>query len=292
MASPHPEDAYLDLLTRILSKGAVEQNRTGVSCMVLFGDQIRFPIGNVFPVLTTKKVFWRGIVEELLWFLRGDTDNGSLKAKGVHIWDSNSSREALDAHGLQKYCVDDCGPIYSFQWTHYGAKYEDCKTDYRNQGVNQINYIIKELKENPQSRRILMSAWNPVDLDAMCLPPCHTSAQFHVRDGKYLACHMYQRSCDTFLGLPFNIASYALLTHLIAAKTDLLPDELIISFGNVHIYENQTEAVKEQVARTPLAWPALTLDDPSTWEMDTITFEQIHLQNYKSHDAIKVPMIL
>lgn len=288
----HPEKPYLDLLKRVLEKGDIENNRTKIPCYVLFGEQIRFPITNSFPLLTTKKMFWKGIVEELLWFIKGQTDNKILNNKGVKIWDGNSSREALDKRGLTNYKEGDCGPIYSFQWSHFGAQYKDCETDYTNQGINQIDYIIDEIKNNPNSRRIMMTAWNPVDIKDMCLPPCHTSVQFHVRQGKYLSCHMYQRSCDSFLGLPFNIASYALLTYLIAKKTCMVPYELIISFGNVHIYENHVEVVKEQLSRDPLEWCQLEIDDPSTWELNTIVSEQIHLKNYNSEGTIKAPMAI
>ena len=288
----HPEQPYLDLLKRVLEKGSIEENRTKIPCHVLFGEQIRFSISNSFPLLTTKKMFWKGIVEELLWFMKGQTDNTILKEKGVNIWNGNSSRQSLDHRGLTKYKEGDCGPIYSFQWTHFGAQYKDCDTDYTNQGINQIDYIIDEIKNNPNSRRIMMTAWNPVDIKDMCLPPCHTSVQFHVRQGKYLSCHMYQRSCDSFLCLPFNIASYALLTYLIAKKTNLVPDELIISFGNVHIYENHIEAVKEQLSREPMEWCQVEIDDPSTWDMNTIVFEQIQLKNYNSTGTIKAPMAI
>jgi thymidylate synthase len=288
----HPEEQYLDLLKRILDKGSLQENRTGTDCLVLFGDQIRFSIKDSFPLLTTKKVFWKGIVEELIWFLKGDTNNNNLKEKGVHIWDGNSNRESLDNRGLTTYKEGDCGPIYSFQWKHFGAKYKDCDAEYGNQGTDQIDYIINEIKKNPNSRRIMMTAWNPADISKMCLPPCHTSVQFHVKDAKYLSCHMYQRSCDTFLGLPFNIASYALLTYMIAAKTGLIPEELIISFGNVHIYTNHIEAVKEQLNRKPHKWCSVELDDPANWEMDTINFDQIHLKNYTSESIIKAPMAI
>lgn len=286
----HPEKPYLDLLRKILEKGNIENNRTKIPCYVLFGEQIKFSIANSFPLLTTKKMFWKGIVEELLWFIKGQTDNNILKEKGVKIWEGNSSRESLDKCGLTKYKEGDCGPIYSFQWTHFGAQYKDCDTDYTNQGINQIDYIIDEIKNNPNSRRIMMTAWNPVDIKDMCLPPCHTSVQFHIRQGQFLSCHMYQRSCDSFLGLPFNIASYALLTYLIAAKTGLTPDELIISFGNVHIYENHVDAVNEQLLREPHEWCQVEIDDPSTWEMNTVIAEQIHLKNYNSEGIIKAPM--
>lgn len=292
MASSHPERPYLDLLERILARGTTEPNRTGTSSIALFGEQIRFPIEKSFPLLTTKKVFWKGIVEELLWFLKGHTNNKDLQTKGVRIWDGNSTRDALDARGLSEYGEGDCGPIYGFQWRHFGAEYKDCNTDYCNQGFDQIDYVINEIKQDPQSRRIMLSAWNPTAIDAMCLPPCHTNVQFHVRNGQFLSCHMYQRSCDTFLGLPFNIASYALLTYLIAAKTGLTPDELIISFGNVHIYTNHIDAVKTQLEREPMEWATIEIDDPSMWELDTLTFDNIHLKNYNSHPVIKAPMAL
>ena len=285
----HPEQAYLDLLQRVLDKGHFQEDRTGTGCYSIFGDQIRFPIKDNFPLLTTKKVFWKAIVEELLWFLKGQTDNKILKDKGVHIWDGNSTREFLDKYGLSHYKEDDCGAIYSFQWTHFGAEYKDCHTDYTGQGVHQIDWIVNEIKMNPNSRRIMMSAWNPADLKKMCLPPCHVSAQFHVRDGKYLSCHMYQRSCDTFLGLPFNIASYALLTYLIASKTGLIPEELILSFGNVHIYSNHIEQVKEQLKREPLPWCKLEIMD-TNWNWDTLTTDKIKIVDYKSHSMIKAHM--
>lgn len=290
MTNNHPEQPYLDLLKRIIDKGTFEENRTGIQCITLFGDQVKFSIKDSFPLITTKKMFFRGIVEELRWFLGGKTDNKILNEKGVHIWDGNSSRKFLDNKGLQRYEEGDCGPIYGFQWTHFGAHYRDCKTDYTNQGFNQIEYIIEEIKNNPTSRRIMMTAWNPIDMKDMCLPPCHVMVQFHVKQNKYLSCHMYQRSCDTFLGLPFNIASYALLTYLIAKKTNLIPDELIISFGNIHIYENHIDAVKEQLSREPHEWCTVSVDDPSTWEMDTITQEQIQLNNYTSNTPIKADM--
>jgi dihydrofolate reductase/thymidylate synthase len=286
----HSEQPYLDLLQRILDKGVYHPDRTGTGVYSYFGDQLRLNIKNQFPLLTTKKMFWKGIVEELLWFLRGQTDNKILTEKGVHIWDGNSSREFLDKSGLTEYEEGDCGPIYSFQWKHFGAEYKDCHTDYTGQGVDQVAYLLKELKENPNSRRIFMSAWNPSDLEKMCLPPCHVSTQFYVKEGKYLSCHMYMRSCDAFLGLPFNIASYALLTYLLAAQCGYTPDELIISFGNLHLYANHLEQVKEQLSREPMSWCTLELDEPSTWTMDTVTSSQIHVKNYQSHSMIKAPM--
>lgn len=290
MATKHPEQAYLDLLQNILDKGVYHDDRTGTGVYSTFGYQVRFPIAESFPLLTTKRVFWKGIVQELLWFLKGSTDNKLLAEKGVHIWDGNSSRAFLDKTGLSHYEEGDCGPIYSFQWKHFGADYQDCHTDYSGVGVDQIKYVLDLLKTDPNSRRIFMSAWNPKDLNKMCLPPCHVSAQFYVREGKYLSCHMYQRSCDAFLGLPFNIASYALLTYMLASQANLIPDELIISIGNLHIYANHVEAVKEQLTREPLPWPVLAMRDSSQWTMDTITEEDIMILNYQSHPPIKAPM--
>jgi thymidylate synthase len=291
MTTPqHPEQAYLDLLQHILDKGTYHEDRTKTGVLSTFGYQVRFPIKDSFPLLTTKRVFWKGIVQELLWFLRGHTDNKLLTEKGVHIWDGNSSREFLDKSGLSHYAEGDCGPIYSFQWKHFGADYQDCHTDYSNQGVDQIKYVLEQLKTDPNSRRIMLSAWNPKDLPKMCLPPCHVSCQFYVREGKYLSCHMYQRSCDAFLGLPFNIASYALLTYLLAAQADLIAEELIISVGNLHIYSNHIEQVKEQLQRKPMLWPQVALRDATQWNMDTVTEEDIALMNYSSHGVIKAPM--
>lgn len=286
----HPEQAYLDLLRHTLEKGTYHGDRTNTGVYSTFGYQVRFPIKESFPLLTTKKVFWKGIVQELLWFLRGNTDNKLLTDKGVHIWDGNSSREFLDKTGLSNYEEGDCGPIYSFQWKHFGATYQNCHTDYTGQGVDQIQCVLELLKHDPNSRRIFMSAWNPADLDKMCLPPCHVSAQFYVREGKYLSCHMYQRSCDAFLGLPFNIASYSLLTYLLAAQADLIPDELIISIGNLHIYANHVEQVKEQLAREPLPWPKLAIRSKEQWTMDTVSEEDVMLLDYQSHPSIKAPM--
>lgn len=290
MSTTHPEQAYLDLMKRVLEKGVYHPDRTGTGVYSTFGDQIRMPIRDSFPLLTTKKMFFKGVVEELMWFLRGQTNNKLLQEKGVHIWDGNSSREFLDKYGLEGYEEGDCGPIYSFQWKHFGAEYTNCHADYTNQGVDQIGFILRELQENPNSRRIYMSAWNPKDMPQMCLPPCHVSAQFYVREGKHLSCHMYMRSCDVFLGLPFNIASYALLTYLLASKCGYIPDELIISFGNVHIYSNHVEQVKEQLTREPMDWPTLELDDAGDWTMDTIQASQIHVKNYVSHGVIKAKM--
>lgn len=290
MTQTHPEQAYLNLLQHILDKGVYHADRTGTGVLSTFGYQVRFPLHNTFPLLTTKRVFWKGIVQELLWFLRGHTDNHLLTEKGVHIWDGNSSREFLDKTGLSHYEEGDCGPIYSFQWKHFGAEYKNCHTDYSNQGVDQVKYVLDLLKTDPNSRRIFMSAWNPKDLEKMCLPPCHVSAQFYVREGKYLSCHMYQRSCDAFLGLPFNIASYSLLTYLLAAQANLQPEELVISLGNLHLYSNHIEQVKEQLQREPLPWPTVSLADPTSWDMNTVTETDVTLHDYQSHPPIKAPM--
>lgn len=286
----HPEHVYLDLLRYILDKGIYHDDRTGTGVYSCFGYQIRMPIGKSFPLLTTKRVYWKGVVEELLWFLRGQTDNRILQENKVHIWDGNSSREFLDKTGLTDYREGDCGPIYSFQWKHFGAAYTNCEDTYTGKGVDQVAYVLNEIKSNPNSRRIFMSAWNPVDLGKMCLPPCHVSCQFYVRQGKYLSCHMYMRSCDAFLGLPFNIASYSLLTYLLAAQAGLEPDELIVSFGNLHLYANHTSAVKEQLGREPYAWPTVELADANTWTLDTVGLEHIKLVNYTCHNTIKATM--
>lgn len=200
----------------------------------------------LFPLLTTKRVFWRGVLEELLWFIKGSTDAKELQAKNVHIWDGNSTREFLDKNGFQDRKEGDLGPIYGFQWRHYGAEYKTSSDDYTAQGIDQLNEVIRRIRTNPNDRRIVMSAWNVIDLPKMALPPCHCFVQFYVADGE-LSCQLYQRSADMGLGVPFNIASYALLTCMIAHVTDLKPGDFVHTLGDAHIYLNHLEPLQEQV---------------------------------------------
>jgi thymidylate synthase len=286
------EEVYLQLLQKVLGNGTYQNDRTNTGCYSLFGEHVKFDISQRFPLLTTKKVYWKGVLTELIWFLKGKTDAKALAKDKVHIWDGNTTREFLDGRGLTCYEVGDCGPIYSHQWRHFGAEYKDCHTDYTGHGVDQVQYIIDEIRTNPHSRRIFMSAWNPTDLPKMCLPPCHVSAQFDVRDGK-LSCHVTMRSCDVFLGFPFNIASYALLTYIIANVTGLKPDQLSFSLGNVHIYSNHVDAVTTQLKNdsAKYVWPTIEFQGWSGADgIDAIDVENVVLKNYESYPAIKAAM--
>ena len=218
---PHDEHQSLNHIKLILDKGIKKCDRTGVGTYSLFGAQMRYSLrDNVFPLLTTKRVFWRGVVEELLWFIKGCTNANELRDKGVHIWAANSTREFLDSAGLQHREEGDLGPIYGFQWRHFGAEYKGMHASYKNQGIDQLAHVINTIKNKPSDRRIIMCAWNPVDIPEMALPPCHCLVQFFVADDE-LSCLLYQRSADMGLGVPFNIASYALLTYMIAHVTGL-----------------------------------------------------------------------
>ena len=277
------EQQYLDLIKKILIIGNDKTDRTGVGTLSLFGEQLRFPLFEQFPLLTTKKVFFRGVVEELLWFIRGDTDATILNDKGVKIWNDFGKRENLDKLKLP-YRDGDLGPIYGFQWRHFGANYKSCDDDYRGKGVDQLTEVINEIKTNPDSRRLFVSAWNPQFLKKMALPPCHVSFQFYVHNG-FLSCHMYQRSCDVLLGLPFNIASYSLLTYMIAHICGLKPCELIISLGDVHIYKNQLDNVELLINREPYPFPQLTLKN-KVENIEEFCFEDFVIENYKYHPHI------
>lgn len=217
----HEEYQYLEHIKNILEKGIKREDRTGVGTYGIFGAQMRYSLrNNIFPLLTTKRVFWRGVVEELLWFIRGSTNAFELSNKNVHIWDANSTREFLDSVGLSHHEVGDLGPVYGFQWRHFGAKYAGMHADYTNKGIDQLAQVIHTIKTKPTDRRIIMCAWNPIDIPEMALPPCHCLVQFFVANDE-LSCLLYQRSADMGLGVPFNIASYALLTYMIAHVTGL-----------------------------------------------------------------------
>ena len=296
----HQEGRYLNLLKKTLHYGEEREDRTCTGTISLFGEQLRFDISNSVPLLTTKKMGWKSIIHELLWFLRGDTNATHLKAVGVNIWDGNTTREFLDKRGLTNYPVGDIGAGYGFQWRHSGAEYKTCDGDYTgdNAGFDQIAYILNELRTNPTSRRMYMTAWNPSALDTMALPPCHVSAQFYVNINKgtgekYLSCHMYQRSVDEFLGLPYNIFSYSVLTYILAKKTGMLPKELIISMGDAHVYKNHVDQVNEQCDRTPYPFPKLILSDEIiTKDFSEMTIDDFTLIYYQSHPAIKAPMAI
>ena len=286
----HQENQYLSLVQEILCRGEKRPDRTGTGTLSLFSPpQLEFDLQYEFPLLTTKKVFWKGVVKELLWFISGSSDASILSDQGVHIWDANGSREFLDSRGLNSYRVGDLGPVYGFQWRHSGAQYTHCSDDYNGKGVDQLQQIVTQLKNNPTSRRILMSAWNPSQLEEMALPPCHILCQFYVSRGNKLCAHLYQRSADVGLGLPFNIASYALLTCMVASVCNLLPSRLTISLGDAHIYNNHIEGMRTQLSRTPRSFPTLTLDSKIDI-LDNFKNEHIVLSGYNPHPPIKMQM--
>ncbi|PUU79047.1 thymidylate synthase/dCMP hydroxymethylase domain-containing protein [Tuber borchii] len=294
--STHPEYQYLDLIHNILTNGEHRPDRTGTGTISLFAPpQLRFNLKNhTFPLLTTKRVFHKAILHELLWFISGSTSNAPLSAVGVKIWEGNGSRAYLDKIGLTERAEGDLGPVYGFQWRHFGAEYVDCDTDYSGQGVDQLADVIHKLKNNPYDRRIIMSAWNPADLAKMALPPCHMFAQFYVsyKEGKgrgALSCVLYQRSCDMGLGVPFNIASYALLTVMIAHVCGLEPGEFIHTMGDAHVYVDHVDALKGQLERVPREFPTLKINR-KVGDIDDFKFEDFELVGYDPHPSIKMNM--
>jgi len=283
------EKQYLDQLKYIIEKGTICNDRTGVGTKSLFGCQMRFNLNNSFPLLTTKKMFTKGIIEELLWFLNGKTDSKLLENKGVNIWKDNTSREFLDKLGFTDREEGDGGPIYGFNFRHYGAKYINSNTDYSNSGIDQINNVLRMLKEEPTSRRILINLWDPNIINDMVLPPCHVLYQFRVYGNK-LSCSLYQRSGDMGLGIPFNIASASLLTCILAKLSNLEPYELIHTIGDAHIYLNHEEALKEQITREPYDFPTLKILDRNQKSIEDFVLEDFIFENYNCHKAIKMDM--
>ena len=255
---------YLALLKDVLENGLPKEDRTGTGTISVFGRQSRYDLAQGFPLVTTKKMFWKGVVIELLWMLSGNTNIKFLQDNGVHIWDAWA-----DTNG-------ELGPVYGKQWRNW-------------QGIDQLLDIVRRIKSTPYDRRLIISAWNVAELDQMALPPCHVMSQFYVSNNGRLSCHMYQRSCDTYLGIPFNIASYALLTHMIAQVCNLTVGELIISTGDTHIYSNHLPQVKELLSRTPFPLPTLWLN-PEIKDIDKFTMDDIKLIGYKSHAALPAPM--
>lgn len=286
----HEEYQYLDAIREIIDSGAVGGDRTGVGTHAVFGRMMRYDLRTSFPLLTTKRVFWRGVAEELLWFIKGDTNAKNLSDKGVKIWDDNGSKAFLEKNGLGHREEFDLGPVYGFQWRHFGAKYVDMHTDYSGQGVDQLAECIKKIKENPTDRRILLSAWNPADLKEMALPPCHMFCQFYVDVAKgELSCLMHQRSCDMGLGVPFNVASYSLLTCMIAKVCGLKPGEFVHTLGNAHVYKTHVEPLEEQMKRTPRPFPLLRITRDVT-DIDDFKFEDFELLGYDPHPKIGMEM--
>ena len=280
---------YMNSIKDILKEGSIETTRNGKT-ISQFGGKMVFSMKDGFPLLTTKKMGYKTILRELLWFIKGSTSNQELLDKNVHIWSQNSSREFLDSRGL-KYEEGDLGPVYGFQWRHSGAEYVDSRTDYTGKGIDQLQNVIDLIKNEPQSRRIIMNSWNPPDLDKMALPPCHVMCQFNVNTEKQtLDCQLYQRSADMFLGVPFNIASYAFLLHIIANITGYIPGKLIHILGDTHIYEQHYEAVTKQLGRVPVDFPQLIIKDPIS-NIDSLNEDMFEIINYNSYDKITAPMI-
>lgn len=286
--SVHPEYQYLNLVKDIIDNGAVRDDRTGTGVLSLFGKKMEFDLKHHFPLLTTKRVFWRAVVEELLFFIRGQTDANILSNLNITIWDGNTSREFLDQRGLEEYDVGDMGPMYGWNWRHWGAGYWGCKHNYKGQGIDQLIRAINEIKTNPTSRRILISAWNPSVLKAGVLPPCHVMFQFYVQNN-YLSCQLYQRSGDMGLGIPFNIASYSLLTYMMAQVCGLKPGKFIHVIGDAHVYKTHIEPLKIQLQREPWKFPTLELNSEIK-NIENFEKEDIKLMNYKSHPFIKMQM--
>lgn len=286
------EQQYIDLIENIFENGTLESTRNGTT-KAIFGNMMRFSLKDgQIPILTTKKTAWKTCLKELLWFIQGHTDNKLLKNQNVHIWDANGSREFLDSRNLTNYEEDELGPIYGFQWRHFNAPYTNSQTDYSNQGIDQLMQAITMLKDPSQrtSRRIIVSAWNPCQLDEMALPPCHVLFQFHVKQNKYLSCSLYQRSGDVGLGVPFNIASYSFLVHIIAKHCDLEPDEFVYFLGNAHIYENHFDALQTQIKREPKPFPKISIKNKHE-NIDDYTVNDIEfLTEYTYHDSIKMKM--
>lgn len=280
----------MDLVREVIEHGEERKDRTGTGTLSLFGRMCRYNLKDgIMPLMTTKRVYWKGVAEELLWFIRGCTDAKELSKKGVKIWDANGSREELDKRGLVHREEGDLGPVYGFQWRHFGAKYQSCHTDYTGQGVDQLQRVMKQLCEEPESRRIIMSAWNPVDEPDMALPPCHAFVQFYVTSKKELNCMMTQRSADLGLGVPFNVASYALLTHLLAAACNLTPGQLVHSIGDAHVYKDHVSPLLQQLTREPRPFPILKLNKAIT-SLDDVTFDDLEIIGYESHAPIQMKM--
>ena len=273
--------AYLDLLRRILDEGRDREDRTGTGTRGIFGHQMRFDLRRGFPLLTTKKLHTKSIFEELLWFLSGSTNVKPLQDRGVRIWNEWATAEQCARFGRKE---GDLGPVYGHQWRNFGAtKLDD--GGYAEDGVDQIKRVLSTIRENPASRRLIVTGWNPKEADDVALPPCHTLFQFYVQDGE-LSCQLYQRSGDVFLGVPFNIASYALLTQMIAHVSDLKVGDFVHTLGDAHLYKNHLDQAREQLTRTPRPLPKLVLN-PNVKELFAFRIEDIQIEGYDPLPHIK-----
>ncbi len=297
MTSNLEEMQYLNLVQKILDRGTLEQGRNG-NTLSIFGEYMRFSLENgKIPILTTKKTAWKTCLKELLWFVRGETDNKILQKQGVHIWDGNTSREFLDSRGLQLYPEGIAGPLYGYQWRNFGASYncftgKSLDTDHPFDGVDQLQNIIDQLKnpETRNSRRLILTAWNPKQLDQMALPPCHIMCQFNVHDGNKLSCAMFQRSNDECCGTPINIASYSFLTHLLAKHCGLEAYEFVYFKGNCHIYEEHIEEAKMQLLRDPFPFPTISIKETRE-NINDYQVEDFEIHDYQHHPQIKFQMV-
>mgnify|MGYP000029091214 CR=1 FL=1 len=296
------EHKYLDLCKNVIENGIERDDRTGVGTISSFGNQLHFDISESLPVLTTKRVAWKHCIEELLWFMRGDTDARILQKRGVKIWDGNTSRQFLDSRGLNNYEQGILGAGYGWQWRFFGAKYDTNLADTSKidtskiGGFDQLQYILDEIKYNPNSRRIMMCYWNPPDFEKTALLPCHYSTQFYVRTNKkekYLDCHFVMRSNDLGCGTSFNLMSYAVLTYIIALKSDMKPGKLVYTCSDTHIYKNHVEQIKEQLSRECRPFPQLIINpEVKNKPIDKIVLEDFDLVGYFPHPGIKMPMAI
>lgn len=286
----HEEKQYLDSVKYIIENGTLEKTRNGET-LCSIGNTMIFNLENdSIPILTTKKVAIKTCIKELIWFIKGCTDNKVLKEQNVHIWDLNGTKEFLEKSGLS-YDEDDLGPIYGHQWRFFNAPYTNCSTNYENKGIDQLAQVIEALKDPEQrsSRRHIICAWNPCQIKEMALPPCHVLFQFHVTQGNKLSCTLYQRSCDIGLGVPFNIASYSALTILIAKHCELQPHEFIYFMGNTHIYTDHIDGLTKQIQREPYEFPKLIIKRKCE-NINDYKLEDFEINNYKYHETIKMKM--
>jgi len=283
------DNEYNNLVKLVLQNGNYKSDRTNVGTLSYFGHQMRFDISRYFPLLTTKKVYMRGVVEELLWMLKGETNSNILSKKGVKIWDANGSKEFLEKNNLP-YEEGELGPVYGHQWRHYNAVYEGSDSNYSGKGIDQITILIDNIKKNPDSRRHILNAWNPCQIDEMALPPCHILCQFYCNIAeKSISCQMYQRSGDIGLGVPFNIASYSLLTYIIGHYTGFKPKAFIHTLGDAHIYSNHVDILEEQIKPPSYKPPVLKLVDmPENFQ--DLTIDNIVVNDYEYHKTLKMSM--
>lgn len=282
---------YLHIISDILNNGELQQGRNG-NVYSKFGVSMRFSLkDNTLPLLTTKKVAWKTCLKELLWFIHGKTDNKLLQDENVKIWNGNATREFLDSRNLFHLKENDLGPVYGHQWRFFNAKYDNCNTNYKNHGIDQLQNIINMLQDPVErySRRIIMTSWNPIQINEMALPPCHVLSQFKVNNNNELSCILYQRSGDIGLGIPFNIASYAFLTHLLAQHCNLKTKEFIHFIGDAHIYDDHSEILQKQIKRNPNIFPRIYIKNKYD-SIDDYKLNDFNVENYIYHDSLKMNM--